>query len=61
MSYDLLIKNGLLVDGTGAPAWRADIAVAADRIAEIGRIGDGAAHRRFRPSRRSGLHRSAQR
>jgi N-acyl-D-aspartate/D-glutamate deacylase len=42
MAYDLLIKNGTVVDGTGAPRFRADVAVAGDRIAEIGRITDGA-------------------
>jgi len=42
MSYDLLIKNGAVVDGTGAPARHADVAVAAGKIAEIGKIGDGA-------------------
>ena len=25
MSYDVVIKNGLLVDGTGAPARHADV------------------------------------
>ncbi len=35
-SYDLLIRNGLVVDGTGAPAVRADLAVSGDRIAAIG-------------------------
>jgi N-acyl-D-amino-acid deacylase len=43
MAYDLLIKNGTIVDGTGAPRFRADVAVAGDRIAEIGKISDGAA------------------
>jgi len=43
MAYDLLIKNGIVVDGTGAPRFRADVAVARDRIAEIGKISDGAA------------------
>jgi N-acyl-D-aspartate/D-glutamate deacylase len=42
MSYDLLIKNGTIVDGTGAPRYRADIAVSDGRIAEIGRIADRA-------------------
>jgi N-acyl-D-aspartate/D-glutamate deacylase len=42
MAYDLLIKNGTVVDGTGAPRFRADIAVAGDRIAEIGKINVGA-------------------
>jgi N-acyl-D-aspartate/D-glutamate deacylase len=42
MSYDLLIKNGTVVDGTGAPARRADVAIAAGKIAEIGSIKEGA-------------------
>jgi N-acyl-D-aspartate/D-glutamate deacylase len=42
MSYDLLIKNGTVVDGTGAPRRRADVAVADGQIAEIGKITDGA-------------------
>jgi N-acyl-D-aspartate/D-glutamate deacylase len=35
---DTVIKGGLVVDGTGAPARLADIGIAGDRIAEIGRI-----------------------
>lgn len=42
MSYDLVIKNGTVVDGTGAPRYQADIAVANGKIAEIGKITDGA-------------------
>jgi len=42
MGYDLLLKNGTVVDGTGAPRFRADVAVAGDRIAEIGKISEGA-------------------
>lgn len=42
MSYDLLIKNGTVVDGTGAPRYRADVAVANGKIAEIGKISDSA-------------------
>src|SRR5215475_8247217 len=42
MSYDLLIKNGTVVDSTGAPQYRADVAVANGKIAEIGKITDGA-------------------
>src|SRR5438132_5975987 len=39
---DLLIKNGLVIDGTGAPARRADVAIAGGRIAEIGSISGSA-------------------
>ncbi|MGA2410754.1 MAG: amidohydrolase family protein, partial [Candidatus Binataceae bacterium] len=38
MSYDLVIKNGTVVDGSGAPRYRADIAVDGDRIVEIGKV-----------------------
>jgi N-acyl-D-amino-acid deacylase len=43
MVYDLLIKNGTIVDGSGAPAYRADLAVARGRIVELGVINDAAA------------------
>lgn len=42
MAYDLLIKNGTLVDGTGAPRRNADVAVQGGRIAAIGTITDSA-------------------
>jgi N-acyl-D-aspartate/D-glutamate deacylase len=42
MAYDLVIRNGTIVDGTGAPRRRADIAVSDGRIAEIGKCKDGA-------------------
>ena len=38
MSYDLVIKNGMVVDGSGLPRYRADIGVRRGRIATIGRI-----------------------
>jgi N-acyl-D-amino-acid deacylase len=38
MATELLIKNGTLIDGTGAPARRADVSIAGGRIAEIGPI-----------------------
>jgi len=43
MACDLLIKNGILIDGTGALARRADVAIAGGRIVEIGRVSDSAA------------------
>ncbi len=32
----ILIKNGMIIDGSGAPAYRGDLLVEGDRIAEIG-------------------------
>jgi N-acyl-D-amino-acid deacylase len=43
MPFDLLLRNGLLVDGTGAPARPADVAIAGGRITAIGKVADGAA------------------
>jgi len=36
MKFDLLIKNGTVLDGTGAEAIRADIGICGERIEEIG-------------------------
>jgi len=41
---DLVIKNGLVVDGTGAPRRHADIAIAGGKIAAIGKVTDSATH-----------------
>jgi N-acyl-D-amino-acid deacylase len=35
-TYDLVIKNGLIVDGTGELAYKGDIAIKGNRIAKIG-------------------------
>jgi N-acyl-D-amino-acid deacylase len=40
MALDLLIRNGLVVDGTGRPAYRADLGVQQGRIAEIGKVSE---------------------
>ena len=36
--YDTLIRGGTLYDGQGGPAFTADVAIAAGRIAAIGTI-----------------------
>ena len=44
MSYDLVIKNGKIVDGSGIPAFHGDVAISAGSIVEIGKV-SGGAHR----------------
>ena len=43
-SFDIVIRNGLVVDGTGAPARHADVAIIGDRVVEVGEV-DGTAAR----------------
>ena len=43
MGYDLVLRNGMVVDGTGSPAYRADVGVSDGRIATIGRIRESGA------------------
>ena len=42
MTYDLVIKNGMVIDGSGLPRYRADVGVRGGRVVTIGRIKDGA-------------------
>lgn len=37
-SFDVLITNGRVVDGTGAPWYRADVGITGDRIVAIGQL-----------------------
>jgi N-acyl-D-aspartate/D-glutamate deacylase len=45
MAYDLLIKNGRVVDGSGAPAFHADVAVQDGKIVGVGKANGAAAKR----------------
>ena len=60
--FDVLITNGRIVDGTGAPWYRGDVGIVGDTIAAIGTLGrrdrddEG---RRDQSRRCAGLHRSA--
>lgn len=37
-AYDLIIRNGRVIDGTGRPAFLADVAIKGDRIARVGNL-----------------------
>src|SRR5712664_3896047 len=43
--YDLIIRNGHIIDGTGNPWYAADVAVSGDRIAAIGDLREAHARR----------------
>jgi N-acyl-D-amino-acid deacylase len=43
--YDLIIRNGRVIDGSGRPAFTADVAIKGDRIARIGNLGGARAKR----------------
>src|SRR5690242_1413405 len=43
MAFDLIIRNGTVVDGSGFPRYRADVGVSDGRIAAIGKLSEPAA------------------
>ena len=43
--YDVIIRNGRIIDGTGSPWVSGDVAIRGDRIVAIGRLGQAAAKR----------------
>src|SRR5438046_5457100 len=45
MAFDLLIKNGRVVDGSGEPAFAADVAVQNGKIVGVGKYAGAAAKR----------------
>ena len=38
MPYDLIIRNGTIIDGSGLPRFRADVGIMHGKIATIGKI-----------------------
>jgi N-acyl-D-amino-acid deacylase len=44
-SYDLIIRNGHIIDGTGSPWYSGDVAIAGGRLAAIGHLADAQAKR----------------
>ena len=40
--HDVIIKGGRVIDGTGAPAFGADVAITDGRIVEVGKVGGAA-------------------
>jgi N-acyl-D-amino-acid deacylase len=42
MAYDVLIKNGLIVDGSGMPSFHGDLAVKDGKIVDIGKLSGAA-------------------
>jgi N-acyl-D-amino-acid deacylase len=43
MEYDLLVRRGRVVDGSGLPSYVADVGVKDGKIAEVGRLKGNAA------------------
>jgi len=45
VEFDLILRGGFIVDGTGAPVFRADIGIKGDTIAKIGDLSDAKAEK----------------
>ncbi|HEX9407021.1 MAG TPA: hypothetical protein VF975_06870 [Thermoanaerobaculia bacterium] len=43
--FDILIRDGQVLDGTGAAAIRADVGIRGDRIAAVGQLANRSARR----------------
>ena len=43
MAFDLIVRNGMIVDGSGLPRFQADVGIRDGKIAEIGRLTGAAA------------------
>jgi len=43
--FDLLIKNGTIIDGSGGPMFRADVGITKSKIADIGKLVDATANK----------------
>lgn len=51
--YDVLIRNGTVIDGTGAPRYRADVAIAVGSIARVANLAGARAELEIYASRRN--------
>ena len=45
MDYDLIVKGGWVIDGSGGPAFRADVAIQENMIFEVGHLGEASARK----------------
>ncbi len=54
-TYDVLIRNGRIVDGTGSPWFVGDLAIKDGKIVAIGRLNNATRAQRSTPQARSSL------